>query len=239
MENYSDEYESVRKKKEFNPMILVLIALILAVLVVGSVWVYQTWFDGSGEGFSISEKEEKIQKETKKATEKDKSEDKKKKNKVTEVSVNQKFIVDNMFEVTLTGYEWCEEIFPSDTAYAYSYFKDITGEKYLAVKAKVKNIAGQEINLSTNTLCRLLVNNKYTIVGNASVENSEHTDFDDHIKSLQESEAVFFFSVTDEMYNTFSEADITLSFVNNEDALNGEYSEDEYDSFSLSFSLDK
>lgn len=152
------------------------------------------------------------------------------------VALNEKFTVGPMFEITLLKSEWCEKILPSNTSGVYSYYDDTDGEKYLVVKAKVKNVSSQEIDFQYVTECKLKVDGKYEIEGKAESEEQDGTSFYGNIKPLQEVNAIIYFSVSDEMYSTCSEYEVVLDVANNEEAA-AQYSfgwkDGDYDRFSI------
>lgn len=241
-----------KPKKKFNPIVLVALILAYTIIVSGStVLIYQNFFEGK-ESTSASEKEEKSSKKSKNKTKSDKDDDndtdddyedsdddfegKISGGKTGTVNLNEKFTVDEMFEVTLLDAEWLDEVKPSDTSDYYSYCEDKEDETYFVVHAKIKNISGIEIDPDYNIYCSLNVNGKYSVDGNVAVEGNEHTNFYGTLKPLQEGTAVFYISVSDEMCDVCESAEMTMKFVNNEDAVDTYSREDEnYDTFTFNF----
>ena len=154
------------------------------------------------------------------------------------VELNKKFTVGSMFEITLLKSEWSEEIRPSNTSGVYSYYENKDSEKYFVIRAKIKNVSAQEIDFQYTSECKLKVDGKYEISGTAESEEVDGTSFYGNIKPLQEVNAIIYFSVSDEMYNTCSEYEVFLDVANNEEAA-GNYSfgweDGDFDSFCIKF----
>lgn len=131
------------------------------------------------------------------------------------IRLNEKVTIGSMYEMTLIESEWCEEIYPSSED-AYSYYPDKDGEKYFVVRAKVKNISSKEVDFEYDSNCVVKADGKYEVSGTSETENSDGTSFYGNIKPLQEGNVIFYFSVSDEMYSTCSNFEVTFNVVNNE-----------------------
>lgn len=157
---------------------------------------------------------------------------------VKSAELNKKITVGSMFEITLLKSEWCEEIRPSNTTDRYTYYTDEEGQKYFVIRAKIKNVSSKEVDFENISKCLLKADGKYEISGKAESEKTDGTSFYGTIKPLQEVNAVIYFSVSDEMYNTCSNYEVFLDVVNNEDAAD-QYDfnreNDDYDSFKIMF----
>lgn len=165
----------------------------------------------------------------------DKPEDK----KVTPVNLNQKFTVGGIAEVTFTKSEWVNEIMPSKASddEAYSYYEDKEGETYFVLHAKIKNLSGTEISsVDSFGKCTLKVNEKYNVSGNIAAESQDGLDFYSSIKPLQESNVIFYISVSDGMYKTYESATLFVDLINNEEAIDTySYDISDFSSYSISF----
>lgn len=157
---------------------------------------------------------------------------------VKSAELNKKITVGSMFEITLLKSEWCEEIRPSNTTDRYTYYTDEEGQKYFVVRAKIKNVSSKEVDFENISKCLLKADGKYEISGKAESEEVDGTSFYGNIKPLQEVNAIIYFSVSDEMYNTCSEYEVFLDVANNEEAA-GNYSfsweDGDFDSFCIKF----
>lgn len=170
----------------------------------------------------------------------DEDEDKYEDKKVIPVNLNQKFTVGGIVEVTFTKSEWANAVLPSKANKSdgyYTYYEDEEGETYFLLHARIKNISGTEIySMNSFGKCTLKVNEKYNVSGNIAAESQDGMDIDCPIKPLQESNVIFYISVSDEMYKTYERATLFIDLTNNEEAINT-YSGDEsdYSSYSISF----
>lgn len=170
----------------------------------------------------------------------DAEKDNKKKEKVSEkISVGQSVTVDGMFEIKIEKSEWKEDIKPSNTSGRYFPIEEVEGEKYFIVWAEVKNISSVEIDLYNghdNGKCSAFINGKYNLEGKVETEETDGTGFYGTIKPLQKARVAFYVSVPDEMYDSFETAEVYISLVNNESAIdNFSATEGDYDTFALSF----
>ncbi len=148
------------------------------------------------------------------------------------ISVGQEQSVNDLFEFKVEKIEWKDKFEYLSTS-NYTHEKDdIEGEKYFIVKVKVKNISGSEIDMvNYNSKCSAIFNGKYNQKADIKVEKSDNFK----IKPLQETNVIYYISVTDELYKDFNKADVFLSFVNKEEKIDSwDNADSNYDSFSLS-----
>lgn len=152
------------------------------------------------------------------------------------VSLNEQFTVGEVMTITLTSCEWCEEILPSNTNGVYSYLSDNDGEKYFVVRGEIKNLAGEVLDITYCGEAEVLINGKYRVPANMDAEDVDGNSFYGSVKSLQTLPLIVYASVSDELYNSCENVELTLNLINTEENVGYFYS-DEYshDSYVISF----
>lgn len=131
----------------------------------------------------------------------------------TPISLNQTVTVGDVMELTLESSEWLDEIKPSNTERTYSYKSDIPGEKFFVVKGKVKNIAGESLDISYAQESQIAVNGTYKASVSIEAEESDGSSFYGAIKPLQTLNVVIYASVSDELYDLCENVELTLNLL--------------------------
>ena len=131
----------------------------------------------------------------------------------TPINFNETVVVGDVMEITLEEYEWLDEIKPSNTTGAYSYKSDNVGEKYFVIRGKVKNIAGDTLDISYAHESELIINGRYKANINIDAEESDGTGFYGDVKPLQTLNIVIYASVSDELYEICENIDVTFNLL--------------------------
>lgn len=155
-------------------------------------------------------------------------------NKVTVVNLGETFTCGNVAEITLSSAEWVDEIYPSNTSDLYSYFPDNDGEKYFVIHGTLKNIASDVLDIELVNDSTLTINGTYNSPVTMKLESTDGSDFYGQAKPLQTLNLFVFASVSDEVYNIFSTADVTMNIVSDKEYISYYYSESNpYETFSI------
>lgn len=143
-----------------------------------------------------------------------------------ELKLNQTVTVGDAMEITLESSEWAERILPPDTSGSYSYVDDKEDEKYFVVKGKVKNLAGENLEISFRGIkASLLINGKYK--ADVEINGVQPTAFYGDIKPLQTLDVIFYASVTDEVYDLCNYAELTLKAINDANYISTYFQEED------------
>ena len=162
--------------------------------------------------------------------------DKKPKKEAKKLNVNETVTIGDVMELTLEGSEWVDEIKPSNTEGAYSYYEDKPGEKYFVIKGKVKNLAGEDLDMDYINESKIIVNDKYKADVTIQAEESDGTSFYGSIKPLQTLNIVAYASLSDEAYNICKTIRCDLDIVNDSAHLKEFYSNNTpHDSYFVEF----
>lgn len=229
------EIEKPKKKNTSKRIIIVLLVIIYTAAVsAGSIFAYkeyikheiktsieEVWSDAFSGDYGIGDNTG------------DSTESKKEK-KATSVSMNKKFKVGDIFEVTLTKSEWRKKV---ESSYEDSrrYYESKEGETYFVVQGKLKNISSKEINSDDLAKCELTVNDKYSTKGFVVAEIKEQGfELFYNVKPLEEVNVFFFVEVTDEMKQKCNKAELKASFPKDEDSV-GSYDSKNYVDYVVSF----
>ncbi|MBQ9551462.1 MAG: zinc ribbon domain-containing protein [Clostridia bacterium] len=154
----------------------------------------------------------------------------------TSIKLNSPFNVGNIMTITLTSAEWCDKILPSNPHGVYSYIADTEGEKYFVVHGNLKNYASKEIDIEYSGEAKLLIDNKYHIAANMELEESDGTSFYGNAKPLQTLPVIIYASVSDELYNSCKNIDLTLDLITNDENVGYFYDEEfPHNTYCISF----
>ena len=154
------------------------------------------------------------------------------------LALNETITVGNTMEVVFDSCEWTEKILPSDTSGAYSYLDDEEGEKYFVVKGKIKNLTGEDLDISyRGQSASLLINDTYKADVNAEAEDGDGKGFYSNIKPLQTLNVIFYASVSDELQSISEKVEMKLKLVNNADYINEYFDENKipFDTYLMTF----
>lgn len=152
------------------------------------------------------------------------------------INFNETVVVGDVMEITLEGYEWLDEIKPSNTTGAYSYKSDNVGEKYFVIKGKVKNIAGDTLDISYAHESELIINGRYKANINIVAEEADGTSFYGYVKPLQTLNIVIYASVSDELYEICENIDVTFNLLSDSSRVGYFFEMDEpHETYSVSF----
>lgn len=82
------------------------------------------------------------------------------------------------YSFTLTGAEWADAIYPSDTSGVYSYFEpDQDGTKYLLIRGTFENRSTDTINVEDVTSLQITINGKYNFTGATKMSKNGSNNF--------------------------------------------------------------
>ncbi len=116
-------------------------------------------------------------------------------------------------EFTVESSEWLEEIKPSNVSGVYSYYEDKDGEKYFVVRGKIKNLAGENLDIEYANESEILINDTYKANMNIESEEADGTSFYGTIKPLQTLSFVAYASVSDEVYSICEKTKVTFNLL--------------------------
>lgn len=120
-------------------------------------------------------------------------------------TINEEFM-----EMTIDGVVEEQEVEPSDTSGAYTYYSDQEDETYVIVYGTLKNLAGNDLELSGGTSIEFCFDDKYNYYGWIEVEENDGTGFDSWLKPLASRNYVLYASVPDELIDMYTSC--TISF---------------------------
>lgn len=172
--------------------------------------------------------------EIKDSTKNDKKEEAKKEEK--QISLNQTVTIGNVMELTLESSEWLEEIRPSNASGFYTYYQDKEGEKYFVIRAKVKNIASEDLDVTYIDKSEIIINDTYKSDVFFESEEVDGSSFESDIKSLQTVNVIIYTSVSDEVYNICKKAKLTMNILSNSEDIGGFYDDDKaHETYTIEF----
>lgn len=152
------------------------------------------------------------------------------------INLNQAVTIGNVMELTLESSQWVEEIKPSNTSGAYSYYKDKEGEKYFVIKGKAKNIAGENLDIRYANESQILINDTYKANVIIEAEETDGTSFYGNIKPLQTLNIIAYASVSDEAYNICENIKLTLNVLSDSTYITNFYDEDNpHETYNIEF----
>ena len=133
-----------------------------------------------------------------------------------EMTLGDTVKVEGLVELTVDSYEFVDgELIPSNTEDYYSSEEDISDETYIVVRGTVKNLAGETINIRSNTRNQFTVNGTYKYTGTVTAEDDKHTSFYGYeVKPLKTADFVYYVSVPDELVEMYEYGELELSFWN-------------------------
>ena len=162
--------------------------------------------------------------------------EKKPKKEARKLNLNETVTIGDVMELTLEGSDWVDEIKPSNTENGYSYYEDKPGEKYFVIKGKVKNIAGEDLDMDYINQSKIIVNDKYKANVEIQAEDSNGTSFYGEIKPLQTLNIIAYASLSDEAYDICKEVRCDIDIVNDSTHIKEFYSNNTpHDSFYIEF----
>ena len=163
-------------------------------------------------------------------------ENKKPKKEAKKLALNETITIGDVMELTLESSEWVDEIKPSNTSDFYSYYEDKEGEKYFVIKGKIKNIAGEDLDLDYINQSKIIVNDTYKADVRIEAEEGDGTSFYADVKPLQTLNLVAYASLSDEAYNICKDIRCELDIVNDSAHINKFFSNNTpHDSFYIEF----
>lgn len=128
------------------------------------------------------------------------------------VDVGSTFTVPGRYEITLTGGEWVDEVFPPDTSSFYNYYERKDGMAYFVVRGTIKNISSQPSRLgsgtSTGLACTYRFNDEYDITASVMIEDGNR--FDDELQAMEARNMVVFASVSNDIKAAFTNCKATF-----------------------------
>lgn len=131
-------------------------------------------------------------------------------------------ITDNgLLEIYFEKASWADSVLPTgykEGLYPPYELQDVSGQKYLVIKGKIKNTSSQDINID-NIYLEAVFDEKYTFKSDCElyVEDSEQTDFESFyvtISPLSERICYFVCQVSDELYESAQSCDFYFGFDN-------------------------
>lgn len=163
-------------------------------------------------------------------------EDKKPKKEAEKLNVGQTITIGDVMELTIESSEWSDEIKPSNTSNFYTYYEDKEGEKYFVIKGKVKNVAGEDLDLDYVNQSKIIVNDTYKADVRFEAEESDGTSFYADVKPLQTLNFIAYASLSDEAYNICEKIRCDIDIVNDSAHMKEFFSNNTpHDSFYIEF----
>jgi len=162
--------------------------------------------------------------------------DKEPEKEAKKLALNETVTIGDVMELTLEGSEWTDEIKPSNTSSVYSYYEDKDGEKYFVIKGKVKNIAGEDLDIEYVNQSKIVINDTYKADIRIEAEETDGTSFYANIKPLQTLNIIAYASLSDEAYSICEDIRCDLDIVNDSTHINEFFSNNTpHDSFYIEF----
>lgn len=167
---------------------------------------------------------------------KDNKNDKKPEKEAKKLELNETVTIGDVMELTLESSEWTDEIKPSNTSGTYSYKADSEGEKYFVIKGKVKNIAGDNLDIEYGNQSKIIINDTYKANVTIESEEADGTSFYGSIKPLQTLNIIAYASLSDEAYNICENIRCDFDIMNDSSYINKYYRDNTpHDSFYIEF----
>ena len=152
------------------------------------------------------------------------------------LNLNQTVTIGDVMELTLESSEWVEEIRPSNTSGAYSYYENKDGEKYFVIKGKAKNIAGENLDIQYANESQILINDTYKANVTIEAEETDGTSFYGDIKPLQTLNIIAYASISDEAYDICENIKLTLNVLSDSTYIRNFFDEDNpHETYSMEF----
>lgn len=152
------------------------------------------------------------------------------------INLNQTVKIGDVMELTLESSEWLEEIKPSNTSGVYSYYENKEGEKYFVVRGKIKNIAGENLDIQYANKSQILINDMYKANVTFEAEETDGTSFYGDIKPLQTLNIIAYASVSDDAYNICENIKLTTNMVSDSAYVRNFYDDDNpHETYSIEF----
>ena len=104
-------------------------------------------------------------------------------------------------ELTVTGFEWCNEFKEGNVYVAAS---NVGGETLLRVTASVKNYSARTLNLRFGIKAPLVINSKYNVGSEIAPRDS--------IKSLDTVDVSFYYPMSNELRESFESGQVAFEF---------------------------
>lgn len=156
--------------------------------------------------------------------------------KAEKIALSETVTIGDVMVLTFESAGWADEIKPSDTSDFYSYYEDKEGEKYFVIRGKVKNIAGDDLDIGYANQSKIVVNDKYKADIRIEVEESDGTSFYGDVKPLQTLNIVAYASLSDEVFNICKNIRCEFDFLNDSAYINEFFDDDmPHDSFYIDF----
>lgn len=152
------------------------------------------------------------------------------------VELNSAFNVGDTMNITLTSSEWCEEIKPSNTSGVYSYYEDISGEKYFVVHGELKNLASETLDITYAGEAEIKINDKYKLPARMEMEEPDGSSFYGNAKPLQTLRLIIYSSISDELYENCNSIKLTMNLVTDNEKIGNFYNDDyQHETFEITF----
>ncbi|MBR5289755.1 MAG: hypothetical protein IKU28_02040 [Erysipelotrichaceae bacterium] len=154
-----------------------------------------------------------------------------------EIGLNETVSVGELMEFTLTSSQWTEEILPSNTSGAYSYYGDEEQEKYFVVTGTLTSYAAETFDIERCSSIELLINDKYKVSAVMTCEENDGTGFNEDIKSLQTLNMVIYAKVSDQLQAAAEKVQVTIKITTDESRVTNRFDEDySYETYTIQFS---
>ena len=133
--------------------------------------------------------------------------------KFTKIKLGEKVVNDGLIEYSFDSLKIVDELWPSGES-PYTYKQDMPGQKFFAIKGTIKNLSGNEIDLS-NIMLKNVFNETYGYQGFVEIEDGNGQSFNvPCVTPLSTATFYIVFEIPDEMANSFEECKVLLGYDN-------------------------
>lgn len=130
------------------------------------------------------------------------------------IAFGQKVVIDDIVEFALESCSWQDEIYPSNTSSAYSYYSDEADETYLVIRGSMTNLSGESYDIDSLQDSNIVVNGKYSFNVRVEAEEADGASFSRSTKPLQTVNLIIYAGISDGVKEIFEDGTITFNFLN-------------------------
>lgn len=130
------------------------------------------------------------------------------------ITFGQKVVIDDVVEFTLESCSWQDEIYPSNTSSAYSYYSDEADETYLVIRGNMTNLSGESYDIDSLQDSDIVVNGKYSFNIRVEAEEADGSSFSRSTKPLQTVNLIIYAGISDGVKEIFEDGMITFNVLN-------------------------
>lgn len=129
---------------------------------------------------------------------------------VITMEINKKETIEDIIEFTPIEGNWAAFVMPSNSEKIYDAAGE--GEVPYIFMATLKNIGSKEISLSKAINAKFIFNDQYEFNATIRVESANGDSFEFWLKPLQERKCYIYASIPDEIYESFEQCKVNMTF---------------------------